>query len=155
MPKEFDSSKLGFSSGTVGSTNSSKVTYNVNKNTITGRYNGTLNSGEALTVRLELPEGYFEGASLNIGLTSILSIVLPLLFVLITYLLWNKFGKGKRVIETVEFYPPQGFNSAEVGFLYKGKAENQDVTSLLIKGLIPVKNIFRRCYRRSNRRRFI
>lgn len=145
MPKEFDSSKLGFSSGTVGSTNSSKVTYNVNKNTITGRYNGTLNSGEALTVRLELPEGYFEGASLNIGLTSILSIVLPLLFVLITYLLWNKFGKGKRVIETVEFYPPQGFNSAEVGFLYKGKVEDEDVISLLIylanKGYIKIVEI--------------
>lgn len=145
MPKEFDSSKLGFSSGTVGSTNSSKVTYNVNKNTITGRYNGTLDSGEALTVRLELPDGYFEGASLNISLTSILSIVLPLLFVLITYLLWNKFGKGKRVIETVEFYPPQGFNSAEVGFLYKGKVEDEDVISLLIylanKGYIKIVEI--------------
>ena len=79
-----------------------------------------------------MPEGYFVGASLNISLTSILSIVLPLLFVLITYLLWNKFGKGKQVIETVEFYPPQGFNSAEVGFLYKGKVENEDVISLLI-----------------------
>lgn len=145
MPKEFDPSKLGFSSGTVGSTDSSKVTYVVNKNTITGRYNGTLDSGEALTVRLELPEGYFVGASLNIGLTSILSIVLPLLFVLITYLLWNKFGKGKQVIETVEFYPPQGFNSAEVGFLYKGKVEDEDVISLLIylanKGYIKIVEI--------------
>lgn len=145
MPKEFDPSKLGFSSGTVGSTDSSKVTYNVNKNTITGRYNGTLDSGEALTVRLELPEGYFVGASLNISLTSILSIVLPLLFVLITYLLWNKFGKGKQVIETVEFYPPQGFNSAEVGFLYKGKVEDEDVISLLIylanKGYIKIVEI--------------
>lgn len=145
MPKEFDPSKLGFSSGTVGSTDSSKVTYVVNKNTITGRYNGTLDSGEALTVRLELPEGYFVGASLNIGLTSILSIVLPLLFVLITYLLWNKFGKGKQVIETVEFYPPQGFNSAEVGFLYKGEVEDEDVISLLIylanKGYIKIVEI--------------
>ena len=89
-----------------------------------------------------MPEGYFVGASLNISLTSILSIVLPLLFVLITYLLWNKFGKGKQVIETVEFYPPQGFNSAEVGFLYKGKVENEDVISLLIylanKGYIKI-----------------
>lgn len=36
------------------------------------------------------------------------------------------------MVETVEFYPPKGFNSLEVGFLYKGKAENQDVISLLI-----------------------
>lgn len=142
MPKEFDSSKLGFSSGTGGSTNSSKITYNVNGNIITGKYNGTLGSGEALTVRLELPEGYFVGASLNIDLMSILAIILPLLFVFITYLLWNKFGKDERVVETVEFYPPQGFNSAEVGFLYKGNAESSDATSLLIylanKGYIKI-----------------
>ena len=132
MPKEFDSSKLGFSSGVIGSTDSSKITYNVDGNIISGKYNGTLGSGEALTVRLELPEGYFVGASFNIDLLSILAIVLPLLFVFITYLLWNKFGKDEQVVETVEFYPPQGFNSAEVGFLYKGKVENKDVISLLI-----------------------
>lgn len=142
MPKEFDSSKLGFSSGAVGSTDSSKITYNVDGNIISGKYNGTLGSGEALTVRLELPEGYFVGASFNIDLMSILAIVLPLLFVFITYLLWNKFGKDEQVVETVEFYPPQGFNSAEVGFLYKGKVENKDVISLLIylanKGYIKI-----------------
>ena len=142
MPKEFDSSKLGFSSGAGGSTNSSKITYNVNGNIITGKYNGTLGSGEALTVRLELPEGYFVGTSLNIDLMSILAIILPLLFVFITYLLWNKFGKDEQVVETVEFYPPQGFNSAEVGFLYKGNAESSDVISLLIylanKGYIKI-----------------
>lgn len=132
MPKEFDSSKLGFSSGVISSTDSSKITYNVDGNIISGKYNGTLGSGEALTVRLELPEGYFVGASFNIDLLSILAIVLPLLFVFITYLLWNKFGKDEQVVETVEFYPPQGFNSAEVGFLYKGKVENKDVISLLI-----------------------
>ncbi len=151
MPKEFDSSKLGFSSGTVGSTDSSKVTYNVNGNVISGKYNGTLNSKEALTVRLELPEGYFVGTNFKMDLASTLAIILPLLFTLITFLLWNKFGKDERVIETVEFYPPQGFNSAEVGFLYKGKAENNDVISLLIylanKGYIKIveteeKNLF-------------
>lgn len=142
MPKEFDSSKLGFSSGTVGSTDSSKITYNVNGNVISGKYNGTLNSKESLTVRLELPEGYFAGTNFKMDLASTLAIILPLLFAFITYLLWNKFGKDERVIETVEFYPPQGFNSAEVGFLYKGKVENKDVVSLLIylanKGYIKI-----------------
>ena len=42
---------------------------------------------------------------------------------LLTVYMWIKFGKDERVIETVEFYPPKGFNSAEIGFLYKGKAE--------------------------------
>ena len=42
MPKEFDSSKLGFSSGIKGSTDNSKIKYNVNGNKITGNYNGIL-----------------------------------------------------------------------------------------------------------------
>lgn len=142
MPKEFDKSKLGFSSGKKGSTNSSHISFNVNGNIINGKLNRTLNSGEALTVRLELPEGYFVSASNNLDLMMIISIILPISFVVIAYLIWKKYGKDEQVVETVEFYPPQGFNSLEVGFLYKGKAENQDVTSLLVylanKGYIKI-----------------
>ncbi len=132
MPKEFDSSKLGFSSGITGSTDNSKITYNVNGNEITGNYNGILGANEALTVRCELPEGYFVGAGLTFNSINYIIYLIPLLFLVIALLLWYKYGRDDQVVETVEFYPPQGFNSLEVGFLYKGKAENQDVTSLLI-----------------------
>lgn len=142
MPKEFDSSKLGFSSGTVGSTNSSKITYNVDGNVISGKYNGTLKSGEALTVRLELPEGYFVNAGIPMSPVCYLMFIVPIIGLLISFKFWKKYGNDKPVIETVEFYPPQGFNSLEVGFLYKGKAEYKDVTSLLIylanKGYIKI-----------------
>lgn len=132
MPKSFDESKLGFSSGAKYSTESNNVIYTVNGNVITGYYIGTLNSGEALTVRLELPEGYFVDASNNFDFIMLLSLFLPIIFILICFMLWNKYGKDDKVIETVEFYPPEGFNSAEVGFLYKGQVENKDITSLLI-----------------------
>ena len=132
MPKEFDSSKLGFSSGTTGSTDNSKVKYNVSGNKITGSYNGILGAGEALTVRCELPEGYFVGAGLNINIMDYIMLLIPVIFLAIAIILWYKFGRDDQVVETVEFYPPQGFNSLEVGFLYKGQADNQDVTSLLI-----------------------
>lgn len=142
MPKEFDESKLGFSSGTKGSTDNSNIKYIVNGNVITGTYTGTLNAREALTVRLELPDGYYIGASNNLDLMMILAIVLPIIFLLITLLMWFKFGRDDKAIETVEFYPPEGFNSAEVGFLYKGKVENKDIVSLLIylanKGYIKI-----------------
>lgn len=132
MPKEFDSSKLGFSSGAKGSIDNSKVKYNVRENKITGSYNGILGVGEALTVRCELPEGYFVGAGLSINIMDYIMFLIPILLLIISILLWYKFGRDDQVVETVEFYPPQGFNSLEVGFLYKGKAENQDVISLLI-----------------------
>ena len=142
MPKDFDSSKLGFSSGSYGSTANDKIKYSVNGNTITGSYNGILSEGEALTIRCELPEGYFVGAGLSVNYGSYILFLIPIIFLLISLFIWYKFGRDDKVVETVEFYPPQGFNSLEIGFLFKGKADNQDVTSLLIylanKGYIQI-----------------
>ena len=144
MPKDFDSSKLGFSSGTKGSTDNSKVIYNVNGNKITGTYNGILDVGEALTVRCELPEGYFVDAKLDINKIDYLMFFIPIIFLVISILLWYIFGRDDQIIETIEFYPPEGLNSLDVGFLYKGRAENKDVTSLLIylanKGYLEISN---------------
>ncbi len=132
MPKSFDKSLLGFSSGNVGSTNSSNVTYSVDGNTITGNTINKLSAGQALTVRLTLPEDYFVGASSNIDMFSIFVIILCVIFVLIADRLWAKYGKDEQVVETVEFYPPEGYNSAEVGFLYNGSADTKGIISLLI-----------------------
>ena len=141
MPKEFDSSKLGFSSGVVGSVNNN-VQYKVSENKIIGSYNGTLAPNEALTVRLELPEGYFVGAGLTFQIKDYLIFIVPVLFLIISILLWYKFGKNDPIVETVEFYPPEGKNSLEIGYLYKGKADYKDATSLLIylanKGYIKI-----------------
>ena len=135
MPKSFDKSKLGFSAGAKSSTKSKNVSYKVDGNVITGQYKGTLNPGEALTVRLELPEGYFTGSSYNFDLLMLAALFLPVIFAFMFFLLFfsvrSKYGKSKP-IEIVEFYPPKEFNSAEVGFLYKGSAEDKDVVSLLI-----------------------
>ena len=142
MPKEFDSSKLGFSSGSQGSLDNSKIKYTVNDNTISGNYDGILNEGESLTVRCELPEGYFVDAGLVVNCNIYLMFIIPIVALIISFLLWFIFGRDNRVVETVEFYPPEGFNSLEVGFLYKGKANSQDVTSLLVylanKGYIKI-----------------
>lgn len=65
MPKEFDKSKLGFSSVYETSTNSSNVKYIVEGKTIKGSLTYGLSYNQALTVRLSLPEGYFVGTSSN------------------------------------------------------------------------------------------
>lgn len=142
MPKDFDSSKLGFSSGNTGSTDNSNIKYTVSNNVISGKYNNILGKNEALTVRCELPDGYFSKAKDIIEPVLYIEFIIPLLFLLISFYLWCKFGKDDEVIETVEFYPPEGFNSLEIGFLYKGYADNKDITSLLIylanKGYIKI-----------------
>ena len=131
MPKEFDASKLGFSSGKYGSTDNKNVNYSVNGNVISGSYDGILYKESALTVRLELEEGYFSKAGLVIDFVDMLYIM-PLILLIISIYMWYKYGRDDKPVETVEFYPPEGFNSLEVGFIYKGTANNKDVISLLI-----------------------
>jgi uncharacterized membrane protein YgcG len=141
MPKKFDSSKLGFASGDVGST-TNNVKYNVDGLVITGSYDGVLNKGQALTVRCELPEGYFVNAGLPFNIFDCLGYVIPIIFVIISFILWLIFGKNRQVVDTVEFYPPAGFNSLEVAYLYKGSVNNSDIMSLLVylanKGYIKI-----------------
>ena len=132
MPKKFDETKLGFSKGYQGSTDSSGILYSVDGNVISGTVNSELEEGNALTVRLTLPEGYFVNAELPMDYIPILAICVSLLFTGIAYSMWNKYGKDDEVVETVEFYPPEQYNSAEIGFLYKGKADKESVISLLI-----------------------
>ena len=142
MPKEFDETKIGFSSGTYGKVENQAVTYQVENNTITGSYNEILEEKEGLTIRTELEEGYFVGAKLNLSGSIYFMYIIPLSCLLIAFLLWLKFGRDKKVVETVEFYPPENYNSLEIAYLYKGKAEKKDIVSLMIylanKGYIKI-----------------
>lgn len=134
MPKKFDydGDKLGFSSGLKGSIDSSNVEYTVNKNTISGSYIGTLGIAEGLTVRLTLPEGYFVRVQEKDDNYVILVSIISVACVIVSALLWRLYGKDNKVVETVEFYPPEGLNSAELAYIYKGGAENEGIISLLI-----------------------
>lgn len=132
MPKSFDKSKLGFAMGSYGSTSSDNLQYSVDGNVISGKYDGILDPFEALTVRLELPEGYFVGAGSNYDYLNFLIIAVCGILTIISYMIWIKYGRDDKVIETVEFYPPEGYNSAEIGMLYKGSADSKDAVSLLI-----------------------
>ncbi len=141
MPKSFDETKLGFAWGYIGSRKSDGFDYTIEDNTITGTYNGTLSSGEGITVRLKLPEGYFVRMG-NFDFELILLIGLPIVLLGISILLWNMFGKNDKLVEPVELYPPKSMNSVEVGLMYKGKVEDREVMSLLVylanKGYIQI-----------------
>ena len=132
MPKDFDPSKLGFSCGPPGSTNSSRIKYNLAGNTIIGDLEGYLYPGHGLTVRCELPEGYFVFKYAFQDIWDLFMRYAPAVMTLIASILWF-FGWRDRnqIIESVEFYPPEGMNSLDVGYVYKGEARNSDVTSLL------------------------
>lgn len=133
MPKDFDETLLGFSSGAYGSVGTDNIEYTVNGRSITGTLNKTLSPGNAFTVRLELPENYFSfnAAAYYAKLSSM--IVIPILTLIAAILLWAKYGRDEKVVEVVEFYPPEGMSSADVAYWYKGSAELTDMVPLLIE----------------------
>ena len=132
MPKEFDKEKLGFSSGTYGTAGTNKVLSWTSKNKINGQYIGTLSAGESVTVRLELPEGYFVGAGIEINPVYNIFYIIPMIGAVIAVYFWAKYGKDRKTFIKPEYFPPKDTNSLEVGFLYKGSSNSKDVISLLI-----------------------
>ena len=142
MPKEFDASKLGFSYGEYGYSNTDNISYDVDGNVITGSFDGTLLAGEGLNVRMELPEGYFIRKSVGSSLLECWYYIIPILGVLFSYLIWKKYGKDDQVVDIVSFYPPENMNSLDVAFAKKGSVNSNDAVSLLVylasKGYIKI-----------------
>lgn len=142
MPKEFDASKLGFSYGEYGESNTDNISYDVDGNVITGSFEGTLLAGEGLNVRMVLPEGYFIRKSVGSSLLECWYYIIPILGVLISYLIWKKYGKDDQVVDVVSFYPPENMNSLDVAFTKKGSVNSNDAVSLLVylasKGYIKI-----------------
>lgn len=142
MPKEFDASKLGFSYGEYGYSNTDNISYDVDGNVITGSFDGTLLAGEGLNVRMELPEGYFIRKSVGSSLLECWYYIIPILGVIVAYAVWKKYGKDDQVVDVVSFYPPENMNSLDVAFAKKGSTNSNDAVSLLVylasKGYIKI-----------------
>lgn len=133
MPKEFDSSLLGFSTGGYGFTGSDIVEYYTDGLEIEGFLWEELEPYQALTVRLELEEGYFYFNQVLHMIKLSTMVIIPLICLVFVLFVWMKYGRDKKVIETVEFYPPEGMSSADVAYWYKGRLPKKDIVALLIE----------------------
>lgn len=134
MPDSFDEENLGMSYGTYGSENYEDLYYYIEDNTIYGELDPSVTLGprECVTVRLELPEGYFVKTDTTPWFAYI-AIVLGILSIIAAFLMWWFIGRDDPVVETVEYHAPDGMNCLELAFAYKGSASNQDVIPLLIE----------------------
>lgn len=139
LPKAFDKEKLGFSTGSTGSTGYDPKTFrfSVDGNTITGEVLRPLNNYEAVTMRLELPQDYF-----NLKIPEWIMMGVMGLLVFAGLMLFLIFGTDKKPLRIVEFYAPEGMTPAETGYIYDGSMDDRDVISLLLywadKGYITI-----------------
>ena len=144
MPKEFATSNengtlINFTTGKYGNAYNKGVKYTVDGRTITGyieeKFDGVdLNEFEGLTIRLELPNGYFVGARKHTDLTPVLlggAVLAMLLMMFGGIVLFIKFGLRKKKTMVVRYTAPNGVDSALAGFLYNGVPQSNDIVSLI------------------------
>ncbi len=145
MPLEYDHSKIDFLNISTGSVQSSKIKYSLEGKTIEGSYEGVLPKNNTISLRIGLDEGYFAKAGFSTPKYVFLLYLVPILCMISSVIIWFIYGRDEEVKETIEFYPPKGLNSLEVGFMYRGKCEDIDAISLLVylatKGYIKLEYI--------------
>ena len=88
---------------------------------------------KSLTLDIELPEGYFVGGSWNYGWISFTISMIIFILTAWTIYKWIKYGKDyAKKASTVEFYPPDDLNAAEVGYVYNKRQASKKFTIALI-----------------------
>lgn len=132
MPKSFSPDRLYFTHGQKGSTKHDGVDWSIEGNTIKGSLMISLMPNDSLTIALPLPEGYFSQAERIKSNEMPYGWLVPIACAALGTVLWVFMGRKKQIFPTVEFYPPQGLTSADVGFLIDGRVDSFDITSLII-----------------------
>lgn len=135
MPKDFDANKMDFFTGAYGSQNQEGLSYGVNGRVVSGETTRVLLPGEAVTMRIELPEGYFEESFFAKTVNFFFGYAYLFfggLFLILGFMTWRKYGRDERLFVAPEFYPPEDMTPAEVGYIIDSTMDNKDVTALLI-----------------------
>lgn len=105
------------------------VDYNVTNDRVSGSVS-EIGPMQAITLYCPVHEGYFVGAkTLSKTIPMILLILVCTIVVLI--LLYELLKKQKKPVPTVEFYPPEGMSSAEVGVIIDEMVDDVDLISLI------------------------
>ena len=130
------------------------VDYSVNGNKLYATFNENKNKlknyeplSKSLTVDIALPEGYFTKGSYNYGWWSISMSIIIFILTLWTIFKWFKYGKDyEKRAQTVEFYPPDNLDAAQIGYIYNEYQYSDKLTIALVielasKGYIKIDEI--------------
>lgn len=94
-----------------------------------------LDNYEGITVLIKMPEGTFFSAPdsfyPNAGIIIAVLLGLAAVALAIAGILFFRYGRDKAVAPVVEFYPPEGRNPAEIGYVIDQEASARDATSLI------------------------
>lgn len=118
--------------GSSGSTAQAPLSYDPSSYTFTGTVDN-LGQGKGMTIRIELPEGYFDEVASESDTGSkvlLAAIVLAMLFSGLAYLLWDRYGRDELTASVADWHAPDGLSPLEIGYLYDGVVDGRDLTGM-------------------------
>lgn len=130
MPDAVEDDKVGLSIGTHGTRGfEGGAEYSVSGNEIWGRTFRTLSPHEGITLRAEVPEGYFENVQNKWVNIVWLGLLLCTLF---SFLTWYQYGKDEHVTPVVTFEAPAGVSGAEAELILSEKISDKGLVALIV-----------------------
>lgn len=134
FPKAVDPSQVFLTGGLYGSTEErGRYTISSDGRTITGTA-VNMKAGEALTLRVQMEQGYYSEVIPFVDRTAPYSIVALLLVSAMAahaLLLFFRHGREEVFVPVVRYDAPSGLSPLEVGYLADGVVDNKDLTSML------------------------
>lgn len=132
MPTNIEEYYINFTAGSFGSEESDAILYSVSGDTITATLNQPLYQYEGVTVRVEMPEGYYTEIVQTFSMWDYFYPIALGILLLLSVALFLMYGKGRKPVPVVTFNPPDGLNSAEIGYILDGIADDKDIISLIL-----------------------
>lgn len=134
FPRPIEANRVFLTGGRYGST-AQRGTYEISADgrTISGAAHD-LKAGEALTLRVEMDEGYFSEVTPFVDYTIALtvgSLALIALMIFHALTLFSRYGREEVFVPVVRYEAPTGLSPLEVGYLADGVVDNKDLTSML------------------------
>ncbi len=129
FPTAIEQDAVFTSTGYFGENNQT-LSAEVNGNVVSGELLLPLNNNENATIKVDLPDYYFNFPKQNQN--DFLILLFDIVLVGLAVLFFFRFGKDEMLVVPVAFAAPKGLNSAGVGYVVDGSVENKDVLSLII-----------------------
>jgi hypothetical protein len=135
FPKPIDTDYIALTRGVWGSTVAEGVRYavSVDRTVITGTA-VSLMPGVALTIRVQLSEGYFQGMRQIRDWTTLactIFLIGSVLAVSLAFFIWLRWGRDAEPIIMARYEAPDGLTPMDVGYLSDGVVDDKDITAMI------------------------
>lgn len=106
-----------------------------------GKANEVLGNGKDMTLLLHLPADYIiRPTAFELWWEEYGWVIFPPLAFLFFFIAWYNWGRDKKLVKAVEYFPPEGVDPALAGYLTDEDSDTRDLTALIpywgAKGLL-------------------